>query len=89
MHNNHTEELRKKYIQNPPEGMTSDDIRYMNEDDLLDMQKQLYATIKEQNEKLKLAETEYAIRCTSNALALPAKPSSALTATPQQAAASA
>lgn len=37
MHNNHTEELRKKYIQNPPEGMTSDDIRYMNEDDLLDM----------------------------------------------------
>lgn len=32
-----TEELRKKYIKNPPEGMTADDIRTMNEDDLLDM----------------------------------------------------
>ena len=31
------------------------------EEDLLDMQKQLYATIKEQKEKLKLAETEFAI----------------------------
>lgn len=30
-------ELRKKYIDNSPEGMTSEDIRYMNEDDLLDM----------------------------------------------------
>lgn len=37
MDNNHTEELRKKYIQHPPEGMTPDDIRYMNDDDLLDM----------------------------------------------------
>ena len=31
------EELRKKYIENPPEGMTSEDIRSMSEDDLLDM----------------------------------------------------
>ena len=30
-------ELRKKYMGNPPEGMTSEDIRCMNEDDLLDM----------------------------------------------------
>ena len=35
--NPHTEELRNKYIQNPPEGMTSQDIRTMSEDDLLDM----------------------------------------------------
>ena len=26
-----------KYISNPPEGMTSEDIRHMSEDDLLDM----------------------------------------------------
>jgi hypothetical protein len=31
------EKLRKKYIDNPPEGMTSKDIRYMSEEDLLDM----------------------------------------------------
>ena len=31
------EELRKKYIANPPEGMTPEDIRHMSEDDLLDM----------------------------------------------------
>lgn len=31
------EELRKKYIENPPEGMTSKDIRCMSEDELLDM----------------------------------------------------
>ena len=31
------EELRKKYIDNPPEGMTSMDIRCMSEDELLDM----------------------------------------------------
>lgn len=31
------EELCKKYIENPPEGMTSEDIRYMREDELLDM----------------------------------------------------
>jgi len=35
--NNRTEELRNKYIQNPPEGMTADDIRDMSDDDLLDM----------------------------------------------------
>ena len=32
-----TEELRKNYIENPPEGVTSEDIRQMSEDDLLDM----------------------------------------------------
>ena len=31
------EELRRKYIETPPEGMTSADIRHMSEDDLLDM----------------------------------------------------
>ena len=31
------EALRKKYMDNPPEGMTSEDIRHMSEDDLLDM----------------------------------------------------
>ena len=30
-------ELRNKYIENPPEGMTPEDIRRMSEDDLLDM----------------------------------------------------
>lgn len=35
--NPHTEKLRKKYMDNPPEGMTSEDIRRMSEDDLLDM----------------------------------------------------
>ena len=30
-------EIRDKYIKNPPEGMTADDIRHMSEDDLLDM----------------------------------------------------
>ena len=30
------ETLRKKYIENPPEGMTSQDIRSMSEDALLD-----------------------------------------------------
>lgn len=32
-----TEELRKHYILNPPEGMTSQDIQTMSDDDLLDM----------------------------------------------------
>lgn len=32
-----TEKLRQKYMDNPPEGMTSLDIRRMSEDDLLDM----------------------------------------------------
>ena len=31
------EELRNKYIENPPEGMTPEEIRHMSEDDLLDM----------------------------------------------------
>ena len=31
------EELRKKYIENPPEGMTSRYIRHMSEEELLDM----------------------------------------------------
>ncbi len=32
-----TEKLHIKYMDNPPEGMTSEDIRRMSEDDLLDM----------------------------------------------------
>lgn len=35
--NNRTEELRNKYIQNPPESMTADDIKKMSDNDLLDM----------------------------------------------------
>ena len=31
------EELRKKYMDNPPESMTSKDTRLMSEDELLDM----------------------------------------------------
>ena len=31
------EELRKKYIENPTEGMTPEDILHRSEDDLLDM----------------------------------------------------
>ena len=31
------EELRRKYMDNPPEGMPSMDIRRMSEDELLDM----------------------------------------------------
>ena len=31
------EELHKKYMDNPPEGFTSEDIRNMSEDELLDM----------------------------------------------------
>ena len=31
------EKLRKKYMDDPPEGMTSEDIRRISEDDLLDM----------------------------------------------------
>ena len=30
-------ELRERYIQNPPEGMTSEEVRHMSDDDLLDM----------------------------------------------------
>ena len=35
--NPNTEKLRKKYMDNPPEGMTPEDIRRMSEDALLDM----------------------------------------------------
>ena len=35
--NPNTEKLRQKYINNPPEGLTSEDIRRMSEEDLLDM----------------------------------------------------
>ena len=31
------EALRKKYMDNPPEGLTSMDIRHMSEEDLLDI----------------------------------------------------
>ncbi len=37
MKNNSTEELRKRYMQNPPEGMTADDVKHMSDSDLLDM----------------------------------------------------
>lgn len=32
-----SDEIRNKYIKNPPEGMAADDIRHISEDDLLDM----------------------------------------------------
>ena len=35
--NPNTEKLRKKYMDNPPEGLSSEDIRNMSDDDLLDM----------------------------------------------------
>ncbi len=35
--NPNTEKLRKKYMEDPPEGMTSRDIRCMSGDDLLNM----------------------------------------------------
>ncbi len=35
--NPNAEKLRKKYMDDPPEGMTSEDIRRMSEEDLLDM----------------------------------------------------
>ena len=34
---NHLAELRKKYISNPPEGMTPYDVELMSDDALLDM----------------------------------------------------
>ena len=34
---NHVEEIRNKYINDPPEGMTVSDIKSMSDDDLLDM----------------------------------------------------
>ncbi|MCU6725550.1 Uncharacterised protein [uncultured Clostridium sp.] len=35
--NTNIEELRKKYIKNPPDGMTSKDVREMSDEALLDM----------------------------------------------------
>lgn len=35
--NPETEKLRKKYMEHPPEGFSSEDIRFMSEDELLDM----------------------------------------------------
>lgn len=37
MNKKNTEELRKKYMNNPPEGMTAAEIRKMSDKDLLDM----------------------------------------------------
>ena len=37
MNKKQIEELRQKYINNPPEGMSKKDIREMSDDDLLDM----------------------------------------------------
>ena len=37
MSKKNTEELRKKYMKNPPEGMTATEIREMSDEDLLDM----------------------------------------------------
>lgn len=34
---NLVDEIRTKYIKNPPEGMTASDIKAMSDDDLLDM----------------------------------------------------
>lgn len=31
------QELRQKYLNSPPEGMTKSDIKHMSDDDLLDM----------------------------------------------------
>lgn len=37
MDNKQIEELRQKYIKNPPEGMSARDVRDMSDEDLLDM----------------------------------------------------
>ena len=37
MDKQHVRELRQKYIQNPPEGMSAKDIQNMSNNDLLDM----------------------------------------------------
>jgi hypothetical protein len=34
---NHVEEIRSKYIKDPPDGMSINDIKSMSDDDLLDM----------------------------------------------------
>lgn len=36
-HEEEYQRVTRKYLLNPPEGMTSEDIRHMSEDDLLDM----------------------------------------------------
>ena len=33
----HIEELRQKYINNPPDGMSAYEIKHMSDEDLLDM----------------------------------------------------
>ena len=42
MNKQQIEELRQKYINNPPEGMSKKDIKEMSDDDLLDMDYFLY-----------------------------------------------
>ena len=42
MNKQQIEELRQKYINNPPEGMSEQDIKEMSDDDLLDMDYFLY-----------------------------------------------
>ena len=37
MDNKQIEELRQKYIKNPPEGMSAREVRDMSDEDLLDM----------------------------------------------------
>ena len=37
MDQKHVEKLRKQYMEHPPEGMTSEDVQHMSDDDLLDM----------------------------------------------------
>jgi len=37
MNKQQIEELRQKYINNPPDGMSKKDIKEMSDDDLLDM----------------------------------------------------
>ena len=37
MDKEYLEKLRNKYIQNPPEGMTPEDVKHMSDSDLLDM----------------------------------------------------
>jgi hypothetical protein len=37
MDQKHVEELRKQYMEHPPEGMTREDVQHMSDDDLLDM----------------------------------------------------
>lgn len=37
MDNKHIEELKQKYMQNSPEGMSKNDVKNMSDSDLLDM----------------------------------------------------